>query len=116
MAGLVPRLSGSSKMVAANTPDSCGMHAESDLTQDFACANAIRPRGSGHGSRRRPPFLRLHEAFASIRDRARIQLSDSLDRHFWPHYLNRTAVGLSRPSTSCLRTKDVDARHKAGHD
>jgi len=32
--------------------------------------------------------------------------------------LNRTAVGLSRPSTSFLprNRKDVDARHKAGHD
>jgi len=32
--------------------------------------------------------------------------------------LNRTAVGLSRPSTSLLFIggKDVDARHKAGHD
>ena len=33
-------------------------------------------------------------------------------------YMNRTAVGLSRPSTSFLLLlyKDVDARHKAGHD
>jgi hypothetical protein len=31
--------------------------------------------------------------------------------------LNRTAVGLSRPSTSFwVRSTDVNARHKAGHD
>jgi hypothetical protein len=24
--------------------------------------------------------------------------------------------GLSRPSTTCFKKKDVDARHKAGHD
>jgi len=32
--------------------------------------------------------------------------------------MNRTAVGLTRPSTSFLLLlyKDVDARHKAGHD
>jgi hypothetical protein len=32
--------------------------------------------------------------------------------------MNRTAVGLSRPSTSFLSrfSQDVDARHEAGHD
>jgi hypothetical protein len=30
--------------------------------------------------------------------------------------INPSWPGLSRPSTSLLKKKDVDARHKAGHD
>jgi hypothetical protein len=31
-------------------------------------------------------------------------------------WLSSSWPGLSRPSTSFLLSKDVDARHKAGHD